>query len=288
MKKIFDKVLMLITLISPRINTEILYRRAFGKKINLKNPKTFNEKICYLKLYEYPNNEVYSRCADKIAVRKYVEEKKCKEILIPCFKKYNNVNEIEFDKLPNKFVMKWNFGWGSNYICKNKKNVDKADFIKELTKMGKSKFYLRSSELHYKNIKKALICEQFIGDDDGNLPDDYKFYCFNGKAEYVLVCSEREKKKPKFYFFDRNWNFCRINKQSEKLDENFSIIKPKNIDKMFEYAEKLSKEFKFVRVDLYNQDGKIYFGELTFTPASGLDRGYTEKGDILLGNKIKI
>lgn len=288
MKKIYSIILVIITIVSPKLNTKILYWRAFGKKINLSNPQTFNEKISYLKLYEYPKKEIYSVCADKIAVREYVKEKGCGELLIPILGTYDSVNEINFENLPNKFVVKWNFGWGSNYICKDKSKINKKNFFKILKKMKRSKFYLRSSELHYKNIKKRLICEKFIGDSSEELPNDYKFYCFNGKAEYVLICSGRETKNLKFCFFDRNWNLCRINKQGLKLDKNFKIKKPKNMDKMFDYAEKLSENFKFVRVDLYNQNGRIYFGELTFTPSSGLDRGYTREGDILLGSKIKL
>ena len=286
-KKILDKILCVVTIISPKLNTIILYKRRFGKKINLKNPKTFNEKISWLKLYEYPNKKKYSDCADKVLVRQYVKKLGIEEILIPEIGVYKSASEIDFNNLPNSFVLKWNFGWGYNIICKSKKTLDIDDTISKLNKWEKSKFYLKSSELHYKNIDKKIICEEYIG-NGSSLPEDYKIYCFNGKAEYVMICSERESKHTKFCFFDRKWNLCRINKQSLSFPENYTIDKPNNMDKMFEYADILSKGFKFVRVDLYNVDGKIYFGELTFTPASGLDLGYTKEGDILLGSKINI
>ncbi len=286
-KFIIDKVLCLITIISPTLNTKILFKRRFGIKINLKNPKTFNEKISWMKLYEYPNKKIYSECADKVLVRDYVRKLGLEEILIPQIGIYNTAKDINFSELPNSFVLKWNFGWGYNIICKSKEDLDINKTINKLNKWEKSKFYLKSSEMHYKNIDKKIICEKYIGNGK-SLPDDYKIYCFNGKAEYVMVCSERESEHTKFCFFDRDWNLCRINKQSLRFPKNYTITKPKNMDKMFKYADLLSKEFKFVRVDLYNVDGKIYFGELTFTPSSGLDLGYTKKGDILLGSKINI
>lgn len=287
LKKIIDKVLCIVTIISPKLNTKILYKRRFGEKINLRNPKTFNEKISWLKLYEYPKKKIYSDCADKVAVREHIRKLGIEEILIPEIGIYNSASEIDFAALPNSFVLKWNFGWGYNIICRSKKDLDINKTISQLNKWEKSKFYLKSSELHYKNINKKIICEEYIGKNN-LLPEDYKIYCFNGKAEYVMICSERESKHTKFCFFDRNWNLCRINKQSLSFPENYTVEKPPNMDKMFEYADILSQGFKFVRVDLYNVDGKIYFGELTFTPASGLDFGYTKEGDILLGSKMEI
>ena len=282
-----DKIYCLITMLSPKLNTKILYKKTFGRKINLKKPQTFNEKISWLKLYEYPYKKIYSDCADKVLVRDYIRKIGLSEILIPEIGIYKKASEIDFTKLPDKFVLKWNFGWGYNIVCKSKKELDKEKIIRQLNKWENSKFYLKSSEMHYKNIDKKIICEAYIGRGD-ILPEDYKIYCFNGKAEYVMICSERESKNIKFCFFDRKWNLCRINKQSLSFPDDYTITKPDNMDKMFEYADILSKGFKFVRVDLYNVNGKIFFGELTFTPASGLDLGYTKEGDILLGSKINI
>lgn len=287
LRYIRDKMYCLITMISPTLNTKILYRKTFGRKIDLKNPQTFNEKISWLKLYEYPHKEIYSDLADKVKVREYIKKVGLREILIPEIGIYKSAKDIDFDKLPEKFVLKWNFGWGYNIICKSKKELDKKETIKKLNKWENSKFYLKSSEMHYKKIDKKIICENYIGQNDA-LPEDYKIYCFNGHAEYVMICSERESKRTKFCFFDRNWNLCRINKQSLSFPKDYTVKKPDNMDEMFKYADILSKGFKFVRVDLYNVNGKVFFGELTFTPASGLDLGYTREGDILLGSKINI
>ena len=221
-------------------------------------------------------------------MRNYIKELGCEKILIDVIKIYDNVDEINFDELPNKFVLKWNFGCGYNIICTDKSKLNQNVTRKILKKWGKSKFHLHNSELHYKNIKRKIICEKFIEPEKGILPDDYKFYCFNGKAEYVMICSDRDKGNTKFYFYDRDWNLVKLNKKSQNLPESFNIEKPKMMEKLFEYADKLSLSFPFVRVDLYTSEDNIYFGELTFTPSAGLDTGYTDEGDKILADKIII
>ena len=281
--------LSLLTIISPKLNTKVYYKKRMHKDIDLKNPSTFNEKIQWLKLnYLYPN-ELVTKCADKVLVRNYITQKGCKEILNKCIGIYDKVEDINFEQLPQKFVLKWNFGCGYNIICTNKDDLNVKMIKKIIKKWGKSKFHLYNSELQYKNIKRKIICEEFINSKDEKLPEDYKFYCFNGKAEYVMICSERETEKPKYYFLDRNWDLVELNYQTELAKKEKLIIpKPKNIEKMFKYADLLSEKFPFVRVDLYNTNGKIYFGELTFTPSAGLDKGYTKKGDRILASKIEL
>lgn len=207
--------------------------------------------------------------------------------MIPVIGIYDDVDEIDFKALPEQFVMKWNFGWQTNYICKDKNKIDEKEFFDTLRRWEKSKFYLISSEMHYKNIHKRLICEKFIGTNN-SLPIDYKFYCFDGQSQYVMLCEDRETSNTRFLFFDRNWNLQRFDKQGEKLPDHYTVPKPDNIEKMFEIASKLSEGFKFVRVDLYNIEGKIYFGELTFTPCAGLDNSFTESGDLFLGSLINL
>jgi len=287
-KKLKNFFLSSLTIISPTLNTKVFYKRRIGKKINLENPQTFNEKIQWLKLNEFYPNELVTKCADKVSVRDYIKEIGCEEILIDVIKIYDNEKQINFDELPNKFVLKWNFGWGYNIICNDKNKLNENDTRKLLKIWGKSKFHLYNSELHYKKIKRKIICEKFIESENSLLPNDYKFYCFNGKAEYVMICSDRDKGDTKFYFFDRNWNLAKLNKRSQNLPEDFTIEKPEMMDKMFEYADKLSQNFSVVRVDLYTTGKKIFFGELTFTPSAGLDTGYTSDGDKTLADKIII
>jgi len=287
-KKLKNFFLSSLTIISPTLNTKVFYKRRIGKKINLENPQTFNEKIQWLKLNEFYPNELVTKCADKVSVRDYIKEIGCEEILIDVIKIYDNEKQINFDELPNKFVLKWNFGWGYNIICNDKNKLNENVTRKLLKIWGKSKFHLYNSELHYKKIKRKIICEKFIESENSLLPNDYKFYCFNGKAEYVMICSDRDKGDTKFYFFDRNWNLAKLNKRSQNLPEDFTIEKPEMMDKMFEYADKLSQNFSVVRVDLYTTGKKIFFGELTFTPSAGLDTGYTSDGDKTLADKIII
>lgn len=297
-QKIKLTYLSILTIISPKLNTKVFYEKRMGKKLDLDNPKDLNEKIQWLKLYKLYPNKLITKCADKVEVREYVKEKGCEELLTHIINIYNSANDIDFSSLPNKYVLKWNFGSGYNIVCTDKSKLNTRVTKKLLEKWGKSKFHLYNAEMHYKDIDKKIICEEFI-ESENKVPDDYKFYCYGGKAEYVMICSGREKGKPKFYFFDRNWQFYSFDKKSKLTrsknnkaiwitKDNHEIIKPQNLELMFDYADKLSKDFDFVRVDLYNALDKIYFGELTFTPSAGMDSDCTEEGLIELGKKIKI
>ena len=287
--KIGDLFLQIVTLISPTLNTKILYRRRLKERINLKNPKKFNEKIQWLKLNVYPKNEIYARCADKYLVREYIKECGCEEILNKLYGVYDSTKQIEWNKLPNQFVLKWNFGCGLNIICSDKTKLDEKDVKQKLKRWKHSKFYLKTSEMHYSKIKRKIVCEEYLSNDNGTGLDDYKIYCFNGRADSIMVCVGRSEGKPKFYYFDREWNWLKdysydgINSKSE-----INIEKPKCFDDMIKYAEILSKPFPFVRVDLYVANNKVYFGELTFTPAAGLDAEKTLIADESQASKIKI
>lgn len=296
-QKIKLAYLSILTLISPKLNIRIFYRKRMKKELDLQNPKDINDKIQWLKLYKLYPNELVTKCTDKVEVRNYIREKGCEEILTNVIRVYDSVDEIDFSELPDKYALKWNFGCSYNIICTDNKKLNNRVTKKLLKKWGKSRFHLYNAELQYKNIKKRLICEEFI-ESEKKVPDDYKFYCYNGKAEYVMICIGMEMGKPKFYFFDRNWESCPFYKNSKVIrskedyniwitEDNYKIIKPINLNLMFEYADKLSEDFNFVRVDLYNSYNKIYFGELTFTPSAGLDSDCTETGLIELGKKIK-
>ena len=275
-----------LTIISPKLNTKVYYKKRFGKSINLDNPQTLNEKIQWLKLNKYTTDPIYTECADKYLVREYVKKQGCGDILIPLIGVYDNSSQINWNDLPKKFVLKWNFGCGLNILCNDKKAINEIKTKKLLNKWKYNKFYLQSSEMQYKNIKKKIICEEYLDDNSGHQIKDYKFYCFNGKPYCVMICVGREYGKPEFYFFTKEWKFLNILKFSLDKADQINIEKPKEMDKMFEYAEKLCKDFPFVRVDLYDVNGKIYFGELTFTPSAGLDDDYTEEGCLLLGRQL--
>ena len=278
------------TRLSPEFNTRVVYRSKFHRAIDLKDPKTLDEKIQWLKLNAYLGNELVTQCADKYLVRNYVEDCGCSEILNELYFSYDSVDEINWSELPDKFVIKWNFGCGQNLICRDKGNLDIDGAIRQLKKWYKLRntFYLGYAEMQYKNIIPKLICERLIETEDGGLPLDYKLYCFNGKAQYVMLCTDRGSGHAKYYFFDRARQLVRLNKRGLEAPENFSLTMPEGYDKLFQYAEKLSKPFSFVRADFYLELGKVIFGELTFTPCGGYDVNIPREQNLFLGSQVQL
>lgn len=244
------------------INIENLF--TYGRFLSKDRLEYFGEKIQWLKLYG--NLEKYTDFVDKYKVREYILNQIGDEFLIPLIGVYNSPDEIDYNKLPNSFVLKLNHGSGYNIIIKDKNKIDKKKLNIKLKKWLKEDYSKIKKEVQYKNIKRKIICEKFINDKNGKLLD-YKFFCFDGKPEFIEVDFDRFSGH-KMNFYDLNWNMLELKKGK---CENYTDIykKPYNFEKMCEIAKELCKEFQFVRVDLYNVDGKIYFGELTFTPASG-------------------
>lgn len=261
-----------LTRISPVLNTKVYYRRKFGKKLDLKNPRSLNEKILKLKLENYIDNPLIKKCADKYMVREYIKDIGCGELLVPLIAAYDRADQIEWEKLPQKFAMKWNFGCGFNIICTDKNRLNKDEVIQKMEEWGKrDNYYLSHSEMQYKDVKKKIIVEEYLDAGGDKLPEDYKFYCMNGTCRTIMVCKDREiGKKAKYFFMSRDWDLYPYTVEAIESPNAF-IPKPVCIDEAIECAEKLSKEFPFVRVDLYIIGAKIYFGELTFTPAAGMD-----------------
>jgi FkbM family methyltransferase len=261
------------------------FEEQVGYTPNIDDPKTFNEKIQWLKLYYH--DPLMTKCADKYAVRKYIKEKIGEEYLVPLLGVYNNVNEIDFNKLPKKFVLKVNNASGKNIICKNKNKLKIEEIKFQLNEWLKpeNNFYFYSYEWIYKDIKPKIICEKLLESPDKDLKD-YKFMCFNGKVKTIRICSEREKKL-KINFFDRNWNKLNFTKDGHPNNHK-NIQKPKKIKKMIEISEILAKDFPLVRVDLYEINNKIYFGELTFTPGNGMNVYNPKEWDIKLGRLLKL
>lgn len=278
------------THISPTFNTKVTYLGKFHRPIDLEDPKTLDEKIQWLKLNTYLGDPLVTQCADKYAVRQYVEKCGCQEILNDLYYSWDSVDEIKWDELPDKFVIKWNFGCGQNLICRDKSKLDEMEtkkLLKEWRKKHKTTWKLYS-EMQYKGITPKLVCEKLIETDTGDLPLDYKLYCFNGQAKYVMLCTERESGHPKYYFFDRERNLVRLNKRGLAAPEGFTIPMPEGYDKLFEYADKLSAPFPFVRADFYLEKGQVIFGELTFTPCGGYDVNIPREQNEYLGSQVKL
>lgn len=290
--RLYFKVAKQLTRISPRINTEMMWYRTFHKRIHLKHPKMFDEKLQWMKLYYYPKYPIFTQCADKYAVRKYVEDAGCGEILNDLYGAYDSVDEIPWDKLPNQFVVKWNFGSGKNLIVRDKSKLDIPKTIKKLRGWGESfkNFYWPYSEIHYRTMPPKIIVEKLIETEDGEAPADYKVFCYNGKADCIMMCYERGSKSGTiYYFFDKKGNLIRYNKRGIAAPEGLRLENiPENFDKVFEYAEKLSKPFPFVRADFYLEKGKVTFGELTFTPCAALDENLTPEAQLIMGEKITL
>ncbi len=262
----------------------IQYFFYFGKFPNLKSPITFNEKLQWLKLYN--RRPMYTTLVDKIEVKKWVKKILGEKYVIPTYGVWTHPREIEFEKLPKEYVIKCNHSGGNCgiHIVKDGANVDTQLIKKNLSKALRHSIYKYFREWPYKNVKKRILAEKYLGENIS----DYKFFCYDGFVESVMVCTDRESGHPKFYFFDEKWNLKRYNIRGKNAAPDFTLPPPKNIEKMFEIASILSKGFPFVRVDLYNIDGRIYFGEITFYPASGLDNNLLLETDILFGNYIKL
>ena len=262
------------------------FKAVFHRKLNLKNPQTINEKLQWLKLYN--RNPKYTQYVDKYLVREYIKETIGEEYLIPLIGVWDNADDIEFDKLPNQFVLKCNHNSGTGmYICKNKENMDCTKVISELKKGLKQDYYLTNREWPYKNVKPRIIAETYIENKEEIGLKDYKFMCFNGKVKCSFVCTNRNSKQGlSVDFFDLNWKKMPFTRHYPNSGEH--INKPINYNQMLQLAEKLAKNIPFVRVDFYEVNRKIYFGELTFYPGAGFEEFSPEKYDRVLGEWLDL
>ncbi len=260
------------------------YYEITGKDLDLDSPKTFNEKIQWLKLYD--STPIKTQLADKYLVRNWVKEKIGEEYLINLLGVYEKFDDIDFDKLPKRFVMKTNHGAGYNYIVKDKSKLDKKYIKSQFDKWMHTNFaFVNGLELHYKDIKPLILVEEYLENQNKEL-NDYKFYCFDGKVHYIQYISERSNGY-KMKFFDSDWN-------PQDFISNHSMLKKypaklDNLENIINMVEKLAEGFVFVRVDLYVlDDGNVKFGEMTFTAGSGLLNWQPESADMLMGNLLNI
>lgn len=253
-------------------------------KLNLKNPKSFNEKIQWLKLYEWPFNNLVVSCSDKYRVRDYLEKNKLDQYLNRLIGVYENANDINWVDLPEKFVLKCTHGCAYNIICTNKNELNKKKTIATLNKWLKEDFGKFNAEIHYSCIKPKIICEEYLGDG----LEDYKFFCFNGKFKllYIAIDSESETKKEREAFYDENGKLLQLTNADYGLYKEAKL--PDNFDELIKISELLAKPFPFVRVDWYIKDNKVFFGELTFTPSGGMMRFNPNSYDRILGDMLDI
>ncbi len=264
---------------------KLLYRLEVGKSLNLKNPQTFTEKIQWLKLYD--RRPEYTTMVDKYAVKEYVAKKIGKEYIIPTIGFWDSPEDIEWDKLPNQFVLKTTHGGGSHgvVICKDKATFDKKKAIVRLNTAMKGDISASYKEWPYKNVRKRIIAEQYMEDPSLQELRDYKFFCFGGQCKCFKVDFDRFIEHHANYY-DSNGNLLMFGEKGLLPKFDKVIEMPKNLNKMIELANKLSDTIPLLRVDFYNVDGHIFFGELTFYPASGLLPFVPEDWDLTLGNWI--
>jgi len=263
-----------------------------GKKLDLKDPQTFNEKLQWLKLYD--RRPEYTMMVDKYLVRNYIAEVLGEEYLIPLLGVWDDPDEIDFDALPGQFVLKCNHNSGLGMcICTDKSNLDIGKVKRELRKGLAQNYYLTGREWPYKDVPRKIVCEKFMTDrakeirqDTAELKD-YKFMCFNGSVKCSFVCSDRFSQKGLHVtFFDRDWNVMPFERHYPYCKEG--LPKPLNYDKMIAFSERLARDLPFVRVDLYESSGRLYFGEMTFYPGGGFEGFTPEEWDRTLGSWLEL
>ncbi len=260
------------------------YFSGMRKFPNLENPKTYNEKLQWLKLHDV--HPEYGRLVCKYEAKDYVRSILGDSVIIPTLGVWNSFDDIDFDALPNQFVLKTTHDSGGVVVVTDKCKMDMEKARAKLTKSLKHNYFLEHREYPYKYVKPRIIAEKYMVDESGTELKDYKFFCFDGKCKMLLIASDRNLGDVKIDFFDEYFNhlpFTRNHENSKK-----PIEKPKGFDKMIEIAEKLSEGFTHLRVDLYDISGSIYFGELTFFPGSGNVPFEPEEWDVKVGEWLKL
>ena len=264
---------------------EYRFLSEMGYKLNLKSPQTFNEKLQWLKLYD--RNPEYTKMVDKYEVREYIKEKIGEEYLIPLIGVYDKFDDIDFDKLSNQFVIKCNHDSGGLIICKDKNRLDIETARKKINRSLKTNYYYSGREWPYKNVKPKILIEKYMEDSNKSDLIDYKLFCSNGIPKIVLVCSERFSSSNMCEtWLDMNWKLIDMTESGHRVDS--TISKPKQLKKMVELSKKLSKNIPFIRVDWYEIGDKLYFGELTFYPASGFEKFEPKEWNKKIGDMLSI
>ena len=262
------------------------YKAKMGKKLNIDNPKTYNEKLQWIKLYDH--NPLYTKLVDKFEVKSYVADVIGQEYIIPTIGVWDSFDDIDFKKLPNQFVLKCTHDSGGLVICKDKSLLNIPEAKKKITKCLKRNFYYFGREWPYKNVQPRIIAEEYMEDSKTGELRDYKFFAFDGEVKALFVATERQKigEDVKFDFFDENYNHLDF----RQGHENARILpeKPTNFEKMKGLAEQLSIGLKEVRVDFYEVDGQIYFGEMTFFHHGGWTAFDPDEWDYKFGEWIEL
>jgi hypothetical protein len=289
-KLVVSVILRLSPIIPERLYLKWLFRLKMGYRLNLDNPQTFSEKLQWLKLYN--RKPEYTLMTDKLAVKEYVASLIGEEYVIPTLGVWERAEDIEWDKLPDKFVLKTTHGANAAgvVVCRDKSTFNREDAIKKLDRsMKEDDLSTYMGEWIYKNIHRRIIAEELLEDTDnasGALPD-YKFYCFSGIPKYCQVIRDRNTKET-IDFYDMEWEhmpFVGLNPVTNGIS---AVTKPAHLDNMIQICRKLSTDMVFSRIDLYVVNDRTYFGEITLFPASGLGTFTPNEYNTVLGNMIKL
>lgn len=272
--------------VNPETYVQKLFKKRMGYNLDLNNPRTFNEKLQWMKLYDH--NPLYTKLVDKYEVKKYIADRIGEQYIIPTLGVWDSVDDIDFESLPNQFVLKCTHDSGGQVICKDKNRLDLQGVKQKLRKSLKRNFYYMGFEWPYKNVKPRIIAEEYKEDSKTKELRDYKFFCFNGEVKSLFIATERQKEGEdvKFDFFDADFNHLPF----RQGHENAHVLpeKPLRFEDMKALAAKLSKGIPQVRVDFYEVDGRIFFGEMTFYHHGGWTKFNPEEWDIKWGEWIKL
>lgn len=266
---------------------EMVYQARLHRPLNLENPQLFNEKLQWLKLNVH--NPLYTQLVDKYRVREYITGKIGEEYLIPLLGVWDDPGEIDFDTLPDQFVLKCNHNSGTGMcICRDKTNLDRNKVRRNLKKGLRQNFFLKAREWPYKDVPRCIVCEKYLSDPNGNGDlMEYKFSCFNGKVKFFAVhfgmFAEHHAN-----FYDREGHFIPYGEAEQPPSVDKQIVFPRSLPKMIELAEKLAGDIPFLRVDLYCVDEKIYFSEVTFYQDGGWGLSTDERWDVIKGNWLSL
>ena len=281
-----NPVRWVIKTVSPKAFVKLQYKTITGHKLDLKNPTRYTEKLQYLRLFAYPKDKLVCKCAGRVGVREYVTQKGYEKLLIKTYGVFDSFDEIDFAYLPTQCVIKTTHSSQMNHICWDINKEDKKALRKKFNKYLRTNYGKKTCEPHYSKIKPQILVEKLLLEND-TTPIEYKIHCFNGVAKSMYIVTGRGKdiRYTNYYIDWKRFDGSQFNgwKSADK-----DIEKPSNWDEMVKIAEDLAKPFPFVRVDLYNINGRIYFSELTFTPAKGTLKFDDDKADFEMGEWLQI
>lgn len=261
---------------------KMVYRIYFGVYPDLEHPKNYSEKLNWLKLHD--RQPQYTEIVDKYTVKQYISGIIGEKYVVPTLGVWDRFEDIDFDALPNQFVLKCTHDSGGLVICRDKPRLDKAKARRKISASLKRNYFWIGREWPYKNVKPRIIAEPYLEDTRYGELRDYKFYVFDGVVDSVMVCKDRQKEHTKYFYFDRNWN--RLYYQWDDLEFQDDIERPEHFDEMLDIAQRLSHSFSHIRVDLYNVDGSIYFSELTLYDDAGFGTEINGETNRMWGEKL--